>query len=89
MWMAIAITLARESSLPMAVFLIETALSYLDVVVTVFLLSCSVLIAGKIHPFLLSGHFSSFSITRYSNKCAVMQETYIREQPLCCHHAGC
>lgn len=68
--------------------LTETALSFLDAVLTVFLLSCSVLIAGKIHPFLLSGHFSSFSITRYSNECAVMQETYVREQPLCCHHAG-
>lgn len=66
--------------------LIETALSFLDAVLTVFLLSCSVLIAGKIHPFLLSGHFSSFSITRYSNECAVMQETYVRKQPLLSPH---
>lgn len=47
--------------------LTETALSFLDAVLTVFLLSCLLLIARKMHLFLLSGQFSPFSIITYSN----------------------
>lgn len=47
--------------------LTETALSFLGAVLTVFLLRCLLLIARKMHPFLLSGQFSPFSIIPYSN----------------------
>lgn len=47
--------------------LIETALSFLDAVLTAFWLSYLLLIARKMHPFLLSGQFSPFSIITYSN----------------------
>jgi len=47
--------------------LIETVLSFLDAFLAVFLLSCSLLIARKMHLFPLSGQFSPFSIRTYSN----------------------
>lgn len=51
MWMAIAIILARViPAYGRVLALTETALSFLDAVLTVLLLSCSVLIAGKFIP---------------------------------------